>query len=88
MKHLNVEIKAKCANPDKIRRILKAEKALFKGVDRQTDTYFKTNRGRLKLREGNIENHLIYYERKNQAGPKQSKIILFKTEAGSPLKEM
>ena len=46
------------------------------------------NKGRLKLREGNIENYLIYYERENKEGPKQSDIILFKSAPGSSLKSI
>lgn len=82
----NVEIKAQCSNNGRIRDILKSERADFKGIDHQIDTYFKVNYGRLKLREGNIENNLIYYERENQAGLKQSKIILFKAAPESTLK--
>lgn len=63
-------------------------RANFKGIDHQIDTYFKIGSGRLKLREGNIENFLIFYERENKAGPKKSKIILFKSEPRSPLKEI
>lgn len=88
MSHLNVEIKARCNNHGKIREILKSKKADFKGIDHQIDTYFKVNNGRLKLREGNIENYLIFYERGNQTGPKQSKVILFKNESGSSLKDI
>jgi len=51
--HLNVEIKAKCEDQNKIRNILNTANALFLGVDRQIDTYFKVSHGRLKLREGN-----------------------------------
>jgi len=86
MKHLNVEIKASYINQDKIREILKLRQADFKGLDHQIDTYFKVNQGRLKLREGNIENFLIYYERENKEGPKQSDIILFKSAPESSLK--
>lgn len=86
--HLNIEIKAKSKNTKKIRQILKSRKADFKGIDHQIDTYFKIINGRLKLREGNIENCLIHYERKNQKGPKQSNITLFKTQAGPSLKEI
>lgn len=86
MKHTNIEIKAKCTNHDKIREILKSRNADFKGTDHQIDTYFKVNRGRLKLREGNIENFLIYYERENKEEPKQSDIILFKSPSESSLK--
>ena len=44
--------------------------------------------GRLKLREGNIENNLIYYERTNQAGPKSSHFHLVKVEDAGGLKEV
>lgn len=88
MGHLNVEIKAKCNNHEKIRNILVSKKADFRGKDHQIDTYFKTNNGRLKLREGNIENFLIFYKRENKAGPKKSKVILFKSEPKSSLKEI
>jgi predicted adenylyl cyclase CyaB len=44
--------------------------------------------GRLKLREGNIENNLIYYERKNQAGPKQSDFNLIPVENPVALKDI
>lgn len=88
MKHINIEIKAKCSNHEKIREFLESRGADFKGVDHQVDTYFKINKGRLKLREGNIENYLIYYERENKEGPKQSDIILFKSIPGSSLKSL
>ncbi len=72
MGHINIiEIKAHCADPQAIREILHSRNATFRGVDRQTDTYFKVAHGRLKLREGQIENYLVYYERENQAGPRR-----------------
>lgn len=88
MKHLNIEIKAKCNDHEKIRSILKSRKADFKGTDHQINTYFKVNNGRLKLREGNIENFLVFYERENKEGPKQSDVILFKSDPNSSLKEI
>src|SRR3989304_7677704 len=88
MAHVNIEIKAKSNNQDAIREILKSKNADFKGIDHQIDTYFKVANGRLKLREGNIENHLIYYERTNKRGPKQSQILLYKSEPNSSLKEI
>ena len=60
MPFLNVEIKARCNNPAAIRSYLNQNKAHFKGADEQADTYFSVSNGRLKLREGNIENNLIY----------------------------
>lgn len=88
MGHINIEIKARCNNQDKIREILKSKNADFKGVDHQVDTYFKVNFGRLKLREGEIENHLIHYKREDKEGPKQSDVILFKSDPKSSLKEI
>jgi len=88
MAYLNVEIKAKCNNPFFIRNYLTFIKAYFKGIDEQTDTYFNVINGRLKLREGNIENNLIYYERSNQAGPKNSHFNLIKIENPRELKEV
>ncbi len=88
MKVVNIEIKAKCDNPQKIRQILKLKKADFKGKDHQIDTYFPASNGKLKLREGEIEKNLIHYKREDQQGPKQSNITLFKTSPGSSLKEI
>lgn len=82
------EIKAKSGNQDEIRGILKKHGATFKGVDHQVDTYFKVNEGRLKLREGGIENNLIQYNRPNQKGPKKSSVNLYKTQADSNLKKV
>jgi adenylate cyclase, class 2 len=86
MPYLNVEIKAHCNNPDYIRDYLKNYPSSFKGVDEQTDTYFNSPNGRLKLREGNIENNLIYYERHNNPGLKQSHFHLVKVEDANGLK--
>lgn len=85
---LLVEIKAKCASPEKIRTILEENKAVFKGIDHQIDTYFKANHGRLKLREGTIENNLIQYFRENTSHPKASKVALYKSKPESTLKEV
>ncbi|MFC1753410.1 class IV adenylate cyclase [Thermoproteota archaeon] len=88
MSHRSIEIKAKCSGQDKIRDILKSHNADFKGTDHQIDTYFKAESGRLKLREGNIENFLIFYDREDKAGPKSSKIILMKNNPESSLKQI
>ena len=88
MNVINIEIKARCNKPEKIREVLKSRNARFKGKDHQVDTYFRVNDGRLKLREGNIENNLIYYKRDNIAGPKQSDCQLFPTAQDSQLKSI
>jgi predicted adenylyl cyclase CyaB len=89
MAHVNIiEIKARCADLQRVRDILHERNADFRGVDHQIDTYFRANHGRLKLREGEIENYLVYYERENQTGPKQSDVILFPSTPNSALKEI
>lgn len=88
MKHINIEIKARCLDHKKIRELLLSHGADSRGTDHQIDTYFKVNRGRLKLREGTIENFLIFYERENSEKPKRSDVILFKTDPTSSLKHI
>ncbi len=86
--HIIIEIKAKCTDQNKVRELLKAHKADFKGIDNQTDTYFNVNYGRLKLREGNIENNLIFYKRENKEDPKQSDVVLYNSKPESSLKQI
>lgn len=88
MTHINIEIKARCNNHSKIKKILKSQNAVYQGKDHQIDTYFLSNSGRLKLREGQIENCLIYYKRQNIEGPKKSNCILYMTSPKSSLKQL
>jgi adenylate cyclase class 2 len=82
MQHVNVEIKAACGDPDSIRRFLRSRGADFRGRDHQVDTYFRVPAGRLKLREGRLENHLIHYERPNVAGPRRADVLLLAAPPG------
>lgn len=88
MTHINIEIKARCLYLKKIRTILQSHHAVYKGTDHQIDTYFKVPVGRLKLREGTIEKNLIYYQRENRCGPKQSDYFLYKSVHPASLKEI
>jgi len=85
---LNIEIKAICRNPGQVREYLQKSNAEFKGTDYQTDTYFNVQTGRLKLREGNIENNLIFYERNDQPGAKASNFQLVNVTDPVRLKEV
>jgi len=86
MERINIEIKAKCTELGRIRQILRARDANFIGEDHQIDTYFRSPNGRLKLREGNIENNLIFYERSNEQKPKASHFVLYKPTSNEVLK--
>jgi adenylate cyclase, class 2 len=88
LRGINVEIKAKCQTPQIVRDILIANEARYEGLDQQKDTYFNCNNGRLKLREGNIENALIFYQRENLSGPKLSNVVVTPINKNSNLREL
>ncbi|MFN6088439.1 MAG: CYTH domain-containing protein [Cyclobacteriaceae bacterium] len=56
-------LKALAPDFEPLEDLLKNCGALFLGVDEQKDTYFQTDTGKLKLREGTIENLITHYER-------------------------
>jgi adenylate cyclase, class 2 len=88
MSHTNIEFKAKASNIAALEQKLQTLHPVFIGEDHQKDTYYDVTKGRLKLREGNIENALIWYERSNFAGAKQSDIILYKHAPDDALKSI
>ena len=84
----NFEFKAKVDNIEKYESRLLTLNPVFIGLDHQIDTYFNTQQGRLKLREGDIENSLINYDRENFSGSKESHIILYQHEPNVALKNI
>jgi predicted adenylyl cyclase CyaB len=74
MKHVNFEFKARLKNAPYLRAVLKRLRARFVGTDHQVDTYFPVSRGRLKVREGRIENALIFYHRSNAPRARRAQI--------------
>jgi adenylate cyclase, class 2 len=88
MSILNIEFKAVCADIAGKEESLLKQGPLFIGEDHQVDTYFNIPKGRLKLREGNIENALIHYERENAAGSKSSHVLLYQHHPDKSLKEI
>lgn len=83
-----VEFKARIKDPEAAEKKLLSLNPFFKGEDRQVDTYFNVPQGRLKLREGSIENALIWYERPNDAGSKISNVLLYKHQPEPALKDV
>lgn len=83
-----IEFKARVEAIETYEKKLLKLKPLFVGIDHQIDTYFNATKDRLKLREGNIENALIQYHRKNTAKSKLSTVKLFKHKADLILKEI
>lgn len=86
--HINFEFKAKHKDITKAENILQQYNPLFVGEDHQIDTYFNVPNGRLKLREGTIEQALIFYQRTNVAGAKQSDVTLYNFEPDPALKQI
>ena len=74
MKLLNFEFKARLNNEPRVRAALKRLNARFIGTDHQTDTYFRVPSGRLKVREGRLENALIFYRRSNVRRARQAAV--------------
>ena len=83
---LNFEFKARSSDNSALEQQLLELHPVFIGEDNQVDTYFNVPNGRLKLREGNIENALIYYERQNTAAAKTSKVLLYQHSPDPALK--
>lgn len=74
MKILNFEFKARLRDEKRVRTVLKQVRARRVGTDHQVDTYFHVPSGRLKVREGRIENALIYYLRSNSSRARRSDV--------------
>lgn len=69
----NIELKIRVNNFREIQKILKLINAQFCDNLNQKDTYFNSQKGRLKIREvNNINFELIYYHRPNKSGLKIS----------------
>jgi adenylate cyclase, class 2 len=69
----NYELKARYPDLEKGRQTAEELGARYAGLDHQTDTYFQTREGRLKLRESSLSgSQLIPYLRAELKGPKKS----------------
>ncbi len=74
----NIEIKAQVADLTALRRVV--ENLAEEGPEtvEQEDTFFTCRRGRLKLRRctASVQAELIYYERPDSCGPKESRYLV------------
>lgn len=85
--YADFSIKARCVSPQLIERKLKELSAYFAGEDLQTDTYFKVPVGKLKLREGNIENLLTHYLREEREGMMKTTVFLYERDPSDAQKQ-
>jgi adenylate cyclase, class 2 len=74
VKVLNFEFKAHLRDATHVRAVLKRRRARSLGTDHQIDTYFRVPAGRLKIREGRLENALIFYQRTDAARARRSTV--------------
>ena len=88
MSILNIEFKAKTNKLTEQENLFLKQRPLFIGGHHQVDTYFNVAVGRLKLREGNIENALIHYGREDFAGAKSRHVLLYQHQPDETLKEI
>jgi adenylate cyclase len=73
----NIEIKARARDPHALRERAAALAGGPPQVLEQVDTFFHAATGRLKLRElGTDRGELIWYERANDEGPKESTYVI------------
>ena len=83
----NIEIKARVRDFDGLRQRAEDLSDLPLQVIRQEDTFFNTEKGRLKLRVLAPDRaQLIYYLRSDQEGPKRSDYHIFETPDPENLK--
>ncbi len=77
---VNIEIKARVRDPEKLRRLAEALSDVPVTMIPQEDTFFRTPRGRLKLRVLSPKRgELIYYEREGSSSPKRSDYLVCAT---------
>lgn len=84
----NVEIKAQVDSLDVIEPLAAALSGQEPVSLQQDDTFFTCTHGRLKLREfGDGTGELIFYQRADDTGPKESFYVISPTDAPDTLRE-
>ena len=70
-------IKAPVSDLEEIEKRLSALRADFTGIDFQKDTYFKTDFGKLKFRNGTIEKLITHYDRAMHQGVERTTVYRY-----------
>jgi predicted adenylyl cyclase CyaB len=86
----NVEIKAKVTDLEAVRKVVEGLADSGPMELEQEDTFFACPRGRMKLRRlgGCAQAELIYYERAQTAGPRESRYLVHPTADPEGLQEI
>lgn len=75
-------LKAVIKNHEEVWSRLQHLGAEFIGTDHQTDHYFETERGKLKWRQGTIENLITHYERIHEGGLERTIVYRYDVNPG------
>ncbi len=85
----NLEVKARCGDLSTARERVARIATEHVGVDHQLDTYFRTAKGRLKLRESSLAGgQLVAYLRPDADGPRWSEYRVVPVEDPASLKAL
>lgn len=86
---VNIEIKARVKNIEALKSRIESLYHIEPQEINQVDTFFKLEKGRLKLRSfAKDKGELIFYERSNSSGPKRSDYFIYKTQNPEELKKL
>jgi adenylate cyclase, class 2 len=85
--YLDVNVKARCRHPEKIQSILEEKGASFLGEDFQVDTFYEVEEGKMKLREGTIENLITHYLREEIEGEWRTRVFVYELFPAEAKKE-
>jgi predicted adenylyl cyclase CyaB len=85
----NIEIKAHVRDPKRLYLLAEGISDTPAEVIRQRDVFFRTARGRFKLRTTSPDHgYLVYYERANESGPRPSEYHLSETRDPASLEQL
>jgi adenylate cyclase class IV len=85
LEYADFSVKARCTAADQVERTLMEIGAVYCGEDFQTDTYFEVPIGKLKLREGNIENLLTHYLREDDGSKMKTTVFVYEKDPDETL---
>lgn len=86
---VNIEIKSRARDSARIKLLVESLAQTAGELIEQEDVFFVVPRGRLKLRIfSTISAELIYYEREDRAGPKESRYVISRTSEPESLRNV
>lgn len=75
--YVDINVKARCYDLRAAEQKLLALGAVFGGEDTQTDTFYQVDFGKLKWRQGTIENLITHYVREDVDGVWHTRVLIY-----------